>query len=134
MTYYYDTFGWLTNTVMEDRSTELAPPSDVQEGYKPNWTGVAWIVIPYTTPPVENQRQTIKTTDFMLLFTSQERIAIRASTNPVAVDFLRIIDDPRLLVVDLNNPAVSGGLAYFVSIGLLTADRPAKILAGQIPI
>lgn len=74
-------------------------------------------------------RRLVNTTDFMLRFTSQERVAIRSSTNPVVVDFLRIVDDQRLLVVDLNNPVVLNGLEYFVSISLLASDRPAQILA-----
>lgn len=89
------------------------------------------IIDTYSDPTVG--RRIINTTDFMLLFTSAERVAIRASTNPVVVDFLRIIDDQRLLVVDLNNPTVTGGLAGFVALGLLAPARPAQILAGHIP-
>lgn len=87
------------------------------------------IIDTYVDPTVGHR--IINTTDFMLLFTSAERIAIRSSANPVVVDFLRIIDDQRLQVVDRNNSTVSNGLAYFESIGLLAPGRAQQIIAGS---
>ena len=51
MIYYYDIYGWLSDTPIEGRSTEIVPMSP--EGNKiPNFTGYSWILLEYTTPPV----------------------------------------------------------------------------------
>lgn len=52
MPYYFDQWGFLTDTILPNRSTEVVPPVDVPDGWKPNWTGHAWRVIPYFAPLV----------------------------------------------------------------------------------
>lgn len=50
MLYYYDTYGWLSATPIEGRSTEVVPMSP--EGNKqPNFTGYTWILLEYVPPP-----------------------------------------------------------------------------------
>lgn len=52
MNYYYDLFGWLTDVVIEDRSTTLIPPQ-AENNKKPNFTGVEWILLEYNPPTGE---------------------------------------------------------------------------------
>ena len=53
MPYYFDTWGWLSETVIEGRSTNVVPPApaDIPEGHAANFTGHKWVVVPYTAPP-----------------------------------------------------------------------------------
>lgn len=79
---------------------------------------------------------------FLLLFTPQERIAIRAARNyagadapmlmikAVLDDWFSIVDDPRLQYVDLALQATKDGLAFLVSVALLTEERRSEILIG----
>ncbi|MEN9885425.1 MAG: hypothetical protein RL758_3 [Pseudomonadota bacterium] len=71
--------------------------------------------------------------EFMLLFTSAERVALKAarSTDPVIDDWMDIVQDPRLTQVDLGLQSTKDALAYLVSIDILTAERRDEILAGQ---
>ena len=83
---------------------------------------VAPVVAPPKVSPVE----------FMLLFTSQERVAIKAarSSDPIIDDFLDVIEDPRLTVVDLGLGSTVSAINYMVYAGKLTAERKAEILTG----
>lgn len=70
---------------------------------------------------------------FRELFTIQEKIDMveKAKTDPIIQVFL---DDIALAQeIDLDYPAVTDGLKYAVSVGLLTEDRAATILASPIP-
>lgn len=80
--------------------------------------------------------------EFKLLFTSAERVAIKAikTTDPVVADFLDIIEDPRLTYVDLSLKSTMDALDYFTNIKILSKpdtehpgvpDRKAEILAKQ---
>lgn len=72
--------------------------------------------------------------EFMLLFTSTERVAIKAArvTDQIIDDFLDIIEDPRLTQVDLALGSTQGALDYFTALGILAAGRKATILTGVI--
>ena len=72
--------------------------------------------------------------EFKLLFTPQERVAIKTArqTDPVIDDFYDIVEDPRLTVVDLGLKSTQDALDYMISTGLLAAERKAEILAGQL--
>lgn len=71
---------------------------------------------------------------FTLLFTSPERVAIKAArtTDLVIDDFFDIVEDPRLTFVDLGLQSTQDALSYLVSVGLLTAERREQILTGQL--
>ena len=51
MTYYFDQFGWLTYQPFAGRSTDKVPPTETQT-LKANWTGLDWVLVTYTAPPV----------------------------------------------------------------------------------
>lgn len=95
------------------------------------WTAPELIVPTPVEPVVEYGK--VSPIEFKLLFTSGERLALKAarSTDPVIDDFYDIIDDPRLNYVDLSLTSTQNALAYFVSKGVLTEQRKAEILANQ---
>lgn len=95
-------------------------------------------VNPEVAPEVEPIAQTpttpifskVSPIEFKLLFTSSERIAIKAAraTDEVIDDFFTIIDDPRLTYVDLGLASTNSALDYLVSSNLITIERKQQIL------
>ena len=64
---------------------------------------------------------------FMRRFTAQERIAIRASTDPILADFLWLLGQAP--DVRLDDPDTIAGVNYVESLGLVVPGRGAEILA-----
>lgn len=95
-------------------------------------------------PPAPARILQVSPPTFLLLFTSQERIGIRAARNysgadanpnmvkAVLDDWFAIIDDPRLQYVDLTLPATQQGIDFLVTVGLLTAPRAEEIKLGVV--
>lgn len=67
---------------------------------------------------------------FQMLLTSSERIAIRASTDPIVMDFLAVLQDQRLATVNMTLPSVIAALQYLVTKTILTQVRMNAILTG----
>lgn len=72
--------------------------------------------------------------EFKLLFTSPERVAIKAArtTDPVVDDFYDIVEDPRLTFVDLGLQSTQDAIGYMAAQGLIGAERVEQILAGLL--
>lgn len=89
---------------------------------------------PFTLEPSEPVYPKVSPVEFKLLFTSQERIAIKTarSTDPVIDDFYDIVEDPRLTFVDLGLQSTKDAIGYLQAKGLLTAERAVAILTGQL--
>lgn len=70
--------------------------------------------------------------EFKLLFTPQERMALRAAraTDPVLDDFYDIAEDPRLTHIDLGLQDTKDAIGYMVLQGLLTQARANVVLSG----
>lgn len=93
-------------------------------------------------PPAPPRILQVSPPTFLLLFTSQERIAIRAArgysgadananmVKAVLDDWFAIIEDPRLQYVDLALPATQQGIDFLVTAGLLTEQRAEEIKLG----
>jgi hypothetical protein len=106
-------------------------PADVQAG----WThigGDTWA--PPAQPVIDVPEIVVGAMQFLQLFTSPERIAIKSQRkdDPVIDDFFSILDDPRLTEVNLSRRSVIDGLDYLASKSLITADRKAEILSGKM--
>lgn len=74
----------------------------------------------------------ISPVEFKLLFTPQERLAIKAEivNDDVLEDLFTILDDPRLKEVNLNLESNKAVMDYLESKGLITAERKAEIMTG----
>ena len=111
-------------------------PDEVQAGWVRNedgeWEAPAPSPEPESTP---SEATKVSPVEFKLLFTSAERIAIKAAraTDQVIDDFYDIVEDPRLTFVDLGLQSTQDALSYMVAQGLLTAERRSEILAGVVP-
>lgn len=91
------------------------------------------IVIPEPITPEPTYRK-VSPVEFKLLFTSQERVAIREARASDAVidDFYDIVEDSRLTHVDLGLKSTQDALDYMVSKGLISDERKAEILTGKV--
>lgn len=67
--------------------------------------------------------------EFKMLFTSDERIALKSSTDEVVIDFMEIVNDARLTYVDRNLQSVKDAIEYLVSINILTQPRADEIMS-----
>ena len=71
--------------------------------------------------------------EFKSLFTAQERIVIKTSTDPVVQDLWELVQDPRTLNISLVTNATLSALGYLVSIELITEERKQQILQAIEP-
>lgn len=101
--------GWVNGTLVKPVVPEPVDPP-------------APVVVPPKVSPVQ----------FKLLFSPQERVAIKTSTDPVVQDFFEIVNDPRLTYVDLGLQSTKDAIGYLQSEGLLTGERAAAILTGTL--
>lgn len=88
-------------------------------------------IVPVAEKLTENKVDPIK---FQLLFTFAERLAIRAaaSSDPGCKELLRMLDDPRLVSVDLSLKSTQDAIDYLIAHTLIAADRKTEILQGII--
>ncbi len=123
--------------------------------YMARKVGGVWVAPPEPEPAPEPEPpapvflKEISPVAFLMMFSPQERVAIRLlrlkSHEPVAVgqpgreeyeaalvvdDWMKIVEDPRLTVVNLNLPQAQAGLDFLATIGILTTERAAEIKAG----
>lgn len=89
------------------------------------------LVIPVPVEPPAPVPPKVSPIEFKLLFTSLERVAIKASTDPIVQDFFSIVEDPRLTHVDLGLQSTQDALAYLETLELIAAGRKAEILTGK---
>jgi hypothetical protein len=106
------------------------------------WTHPDASVEPSPPPAEPPRRKTLTPPEFLLQFSATERIAIRAAAAyqgedasrqmlaAFVADWLQIIADPRLTVVDLSRPDTIEGVEYLAMAGLITVERAAEILRG----
>lgn len=141
-------YAWLTNTVIRDIC-----PCNPAESYHPDIAalydtqvpddavsgdtfadGVLTKPIPeYVAPtPVAPTPPKVTVIEYKMLFTSAERIAAKASVDPVIVDLRELMDDPRTTHVDLALQSISDALDYMTAIGLIAEGRKAEILTGEV--
>ena len=110
-------------------------PDEVQAGWVRNEDGEWEAPAPSPEPePTPSEATKVSPVEFKLLFTSAERVAIKAAraTDPVIDDFYDIVEDPRLTFVDLGLRSTQDALSYMVAQGLLTDERRSEILAGVV--
>lgn len=113
-----------------------AAPDEVEPGWRRDPGTGAWSapapIEPQPEPPGEAPK--VSPVEFKLLFTPQERVAIKSAraTHPVIGDFYDIVEDPRLTFVDLGLQSTRDALEYMVVQKLLTDERRTAILYGQV--
>lgn len=110
---------------------------EIPDNVEDHWilTGTEWSapVIPEPTV-VEQLIPIISPVEFKLLFTPQERLAIKAeqTNDEILDDLFSILDDPRLKEINLNLESNKAVMEYFQSKGLITAERKEEIMTGVL--
>ena len=110
-------------------------PDEVQPGWRlvdGTWTAPEPTPEPQPEPEVVAPK--VSPVEFKLLFTSAERVAIKAARagDQIIDDFYDIVEDPRLTFVDLGLQSTKDAIAYLVSNNLLTEARAAEVLSGVL--
>lgn len=93
-------------------------PDDILPG--DSFDGTNWTRAPRPSVPISKLT-------FLRRFTAPERIAIRASVDPIIVDFMGLLDMASEVMLD--DPDTMAAVGYFEQQGLLTAGRAEEILA-----
>jgi hypothetical protein len=86
------------------------------------WDPVTKTVLTVAAPVLPNE---VKTADWIMQFTPAEHQVIDASTDAAVRQFLFALQCAP--TIDLNNPMIGNGLAYLVSLSLLTEDRATAL-------
>jgi hypothetical protein len=108
-----------------------------------------WVAPPAPDPtpePVEPEPtflREISPVAFLLMFSPQERVAIRLlrakASNPqdnaytaalIVDDWMKIVEDPRLQIVNLNLASAQAGIDFLTTLGILTKERAEQIKQG----
>lgn len=87
---------------------------------------------PVAAEPVAPTPPKVSPVEFKLLFTAQERVAIKTSSDAIVQDFFELVNDPRLTHVNLALQSTQDALAYLTAIGILTGGRAAQIITGVV--
>lgn len=111
----------------------IACPDEVEQ----NWTyeDGEWKEpkLPEPPKPPEPRYETrIGKAEFLMLFTSEERVAIRAArdNDPIVSDFFLVLEISEF--IDVKEETTINGVNYLVSKNLLTPQRAAVILKGKL--
>lgn len=111
-------------------------PDDVVVGSKRDAEGVWTPPTPPTPPeppaPEPAVPPIVGPIAFKLLFTAQERIAIKTSEDPIVLDFFSIAEDPRTTEVNLALSSTQEALTYLTTVGILAEGRKEQILTGVL--
>jgi len=111
-----------------------ACPADVTPGSTVDNKG-EWTIAPVPVEPVTTlEAPKVSPVEFKLLFTPQERVAMKGArkTDPVMDDFFDVVDDPRLTFVDLGLQSTKDAIAYLEFKTFITSERAAEILTGTL--
>ncbi len=124
--------GQVSTTAIRRDSDGALVPNDVNnvdwQAYQ-NWLAAGNTPTPPAAPaPIAPQFTFLQ---FLGMFTSSEQSAIVQSTDANVKLFLLMAAGAAF--VSLTDPRTTQGLAYLVSINLITQDRETAILAGQAP-
>jgi hypothetical protein len=143
-------FAWIEN----DQIRDIAPAGDPSEFYHPDiaklydtevpdeaQNGDGWVdgvLVPRPAPepvaptPAAPVYPTVGVIAFKLLFTAQERIAVKTSTDPVVQDFWQLVEDPRTTEVNLALKSVQDAIRYLESQSLIGEGRADEVLTGVV--
>lgn len=91
--YYYDIYGWYSETPIEGRSTDIAPPTDIPPDHAANFSGVAWEVILYTPPISDEQKIEAIKQQALIVLQDTDWTGAQGVDNPLNVPYLGNLAD-----------------------------------------
>ena len=109
----------------------VAVPDQVGPGWRRSSDG-SFSAPPMSAPTVLTEPRAVAAVKFALLFSPEERVAIRAAAagDDVIMDSWSAWTDPRLDVVDLSLASVESFVQRLVDVGAIAAARKELILRG----
>ena len=122
------------NQFHPDIARDFEPvPNEVRPGWvrkDGQWSAPA----PAPQPEPEPTYPKVTPVQFKLLFTSPERVAIKAAraTDPVVDDLWELVEDPRMEYVDFGLKSVRDSIGYLATAGLIAPERVAEIISGTL--
>lgn len=111
-----DSQGQVVNRILLDPSSNWVPP----DGHSVR----LWVSVP--SPAPEFAPAILTQLGFLRRFTAEERIAIRASADPVVQDFLHLLGLAQ--EIRLDDADTVAGVNYLETLGLLAEGRAAVVL------
>jgi hypothetical protein len=128
MTYYFDTYGWLSDTPIEGRETTIAPPNTpIELPFKWNFTGYEWISLNSVSPspevPQETRPNHITKRAFWSRFPAAKETVMRAVRLGAPTGYLMLVGSLDRLnsrvesspYVNLDDAETIGGLTWLAS-------------------
>ena len=123
MRYVIEKDGFAVNVILAETS-DIADLIASQQGATARLLGEN--EVPNYAPPAPAPREiTLTQLGFLRRFTAQERIAIRASSDPIIVDFLNLVNLAQ--DINLDDSDTAAGLAYLEAQELIAKGRAAEI-------
>ena len=122
------------NSFHPDIAREFEPvPDNVKQGWI-RIDGVWSAPAPAPQPEPAPVYPKVTPVQFKMLFTSPERVAIKAerATDPVVDDLWDLVEDPRMTEVDFGLKSVRDSVGYLATVELITPDRVAEIISGKL--
>lgn len=119
--YLYET---ATGRLASESSLPIDPPAGYAVASFEQRQSGAWNPETHEFDPLPPVRA-LSRLEFLRRFTAAERIAIRASTDPVVEDMMALQDAAEY--IDIDDADTQAGLQYLASVGLLTPGRAAEI-------
>lgn len=155
MPFEFDLHGWFAGGVAAAglRTVTMAPPSQsttTTEGQpRANWTGTAWVMLPYVAPPPEPGPQPVaaprivSVLGFRRRFTSAEKAAIEwaavdrpdqpeAQRMQAAALRATLADQAAAQFIHLDDPDTVQGVLGLKAMGVLTLERANAILSSPV--
>ncbi len=92
----------------------------------------------FTEPVVVTQSIKVSPVEFKLLFSAQERVAIKQSNDPLVQDFFELVENQRIVnaadagrgLIDLGLQSTQVALGYLEGVKLIGEGRATQILTG----
>ena len=109
----------VNNIILDNPATWLPPPGCSVRPY----------VAPTPQAPAAVAIVVLTQLAFLRRFTAAERIAARASSDPLIVDFLHLLDLAQ--DIRLDDPDTIAGVRYLETVGVLAAGRADVILTPE---
>lgn len=117
MRYEFDKFGWYTGTINgESRySTEVAPPDEVPEGQRPNWTGHEWVLMDYVAPELPPRAapdygKVITQLAFRSRWTKAEKVGVEQAADASVDVRVALKDQEAASAINLQDPRTRNGV------------------------
>lgn len=126
----HDPYTVFCSEVAERYSTEV--PDEAENGDTYNGTLTKRVIPVITHVEAKIAPPVVSVIHYKMLFTVQERILAKNSTDEIIKDLQEIINDPRTTTVDLSLESVGSALDCMCTLGIIAEGRKEQILTGVL--